>query len=65
MTRGFFGSIAFLLVIIGGLNWGLIGAFDFNAVHFLFGSMPMVQKVVYILVGVSAVFLLLRSLIRS
>jgi uncharacterized membrane protein YuzA (DUF378 family) len=45
----------FLLVVIGALNWGLIGLFNFNLVMALFGSMPMVEKVVYILVGVSAV----------
>lgn len=48
---------AFLLVIIGALNWGLIGLFDFNLVDALFGSMSMLSKLVYVLVGASAVYL--------
>lgn len=49
--------VAFLLVIVGALNWGLIGLLDFNLVEMLLGSMPMVAKVVYVLVGASAVYL--------
>lgn len=47
---------AFALVIVGALNWGLVGLFEFNLVAALLGSMPMVEKVVYILVGAAAVF---------
>ena len=47
--------ITFLLVMIGALNWGLMGAFGFNLVTYLLGSWPMVERVVYILVGVSAI----------
>lgn len=50
--------IAFILVIVGGLNWGLVGLFDFNLVDFLFKSMPIVEKLVYILVGLSALVLI-------
>jgi uncharacterized protein len=49
--------VTFLLTVVGALNWGLIGLFDFNLVNTLLGSMPMVEKVVYILVGASAVYL--------
>jgi uncharacterized membrane protein YuzA (DUF378 family) len=49
--------VAFLLLIVGGINWGLIGLFDFNLVSMLFGSMPMLEKLIYILVGVSAVLI--------
>lgn len=48
---------AFLLTVVGALNWGLIGLFNLNLVMLLLGSMPMVEKLVYILVGVSAVYL--------
>ena len=41
------------LVLIGALNWGLIGAFNFNLVEVLLG-MGMLAKIVYLLVGVSA-----------
>jgi uncharacterized membrane protein YuzA (DUF378 family) len=54
-------AVAFILVIVGGLNWLLVGAFDFNLVTYLvsflgsFGS--ILEKIVYILVGLSAVYL--------
>lgn len=50
---------AALLVWVGALNWGLVGALDFNLVNEILGSWPAVEKVVYILVGVSAVLMLL------
>ncbi len=53
------GFLATLLLIIGGLNWGLVGLADYNAVTALFGTMPMVQKVIYGLVGLSAIYKLL------
>jgi uncharacterized membrane protein YuzA (DUF378 family) len=46
--------ITFILLIVGGLNWGL-SALGYNVVEMLLGGWPMVLKVVYILVGVSAV----------
>jgi uncharacterized membrane protein YuzA (DUF378 family) len=49
--------IAFLLLVVGGLNWGLWALFGFNLVSVLLGSWPMVEKLVYILVGVSAVYI--------
>lgn len=49
--------VAFLLVVVGAINWGL-SALGFNLVQMLFGSWPMVEKGVYILVGVSGVYLL-------
>ena len=52
------GKICEILVIIGGINWGLIGAFDFNLVNQLLGSWPMVERVVYILVGIAAIMCL-------
>ncbi len=41
-------TIAFILVIIGGLNWGLVGAFDYNLVHGIFGSMSWLERLIYI-----------------
>ncbi len=49
--------VAFTLLIVGGLNWGLWALFGFNLVNTVVGSMPMVEKLVYILVGVSAVYI--------
>lgn len=47
--------IAFILVTIGALNWGLVGAFGFNLVEWIFTS-ALLLKWVYILVGLSAVW---------
>ncbi len=46
-----FGTVAYILLLIGGLNWGLVGAFDFNLVSFLFGEGTLIARVVYIIVG--------------
>ena len=50
-------KIATVLVLVGALNWGLVGVFDWNLVTALLGSMPTVVKVVYGLVGLSAVLM--------
>lgn len=57
MKLSIFDTVAMVLVIVGGINWGLVGLVDFNLVTTLFGVGSMVTKVVYILVGVSAVYL--------
>jgi len=49
--------VAFVLVVVGALNWGLWGLFGFNLVNTLVGSWPAVEKLVYILVGVSGAYL--------
>ncbi len=49
-------KIALLLVIIGGLNWGLVGLFDYNLVAMIFGDMSTVSRVIYDLVGLSALY---------
>jgi uncharacterized protein len=50
--------IALVLIIVGGLNWGLVGAFNFDLVAKIFGSMSAVARIVYILVGLSAIYTL-------
>lgn len=49
--------LANVLVIVGGLNWGLVGAFEFNLVDEIFGVDSTLSKIIYILVGLSAVYL--------
>ena len=49
-------KIALLLVIIGAINWGLIGIFNFNLVSTLFGDMSIISRIVYILVGISGLW---------
>ena len=48
--------IAAILLVIGGLNWGLIGLFHFNLVSMLFGKIPDLENIVYIVVGLAAVY---------
>jgi uncharacterized protein len=48
--------IALILIIIGGLNWGLVGAFKFDLVAAIFGAMSILARIVYILVGLSAIY---------
>ena len=48
--------LAAILLVIGGLNCGLVGLIDFNLVDYLFSSMPSIEKLVYSLVGLSAVY---------
>jgi uncharacterized membrane protein YuzA (DUF378 family) len=50
-----FDWLAIVLLIVGGLNWGLVGAFGWNLVEAIFG-MGLITKIVYGLVGVSALF---------
>lgn len=55
--------IAFILLVVGGLNWGLVGAFDFNLVTTLFGEGGL-TKAIYILVGLSAIWELITHKVR-
>lgn len=48
---------ALTIVIIGAINWGLIGLFRFDLVEFLFGSMSILSRIVYTLVGLCGLYL--------
>ena len=48
-----------LLLTVGGLNWGLVGLFDFDLVATLFGEMTLLSRAVYTLVGASALWQLI------
>lgn len=48
-------TIALVLIIVGALNWGLIGLFEFNLVTALFGVDTLLTRIVYILVGLAGV----------
>lgn len=54
-------AIALVLVIIGGLNWGLVGLFNFDLVAAILGNMSILSRVVYSLVGLGAVLVALES----
>jgi uncharacterized membrane protein YuzA (DUF378 family) len=49
--------LALVLVIVGGLNWGLVGFLNFNLVTALFGDGSVISRAVFVLVGLSAVYL--------
>lgn len=48
----------FVLVVVGAINWGAMGLLNVNLVDWLLGSWPTLEKIVYILVGLSGVWLL-------
>ena len=48
--------IVAILLIVGGLNWGLVGIFSFDLVAAIFGYMSVLSRIVYILVGISALY---------
>ena len=50
--------IALILVIIGGLNWGLVGLLDFNLVDAIFGAGSTLSRIIYILVGLAALYMI-------
>jgi uncharacterized membrane protein YuzA (DUF378 family) len=57
MAKSILDWIALVLVIIGGLNWGLVGLFKFDLVATIFGD-SIIATVVYVLVGISAIYLI-------
>lgn len=50
--------VALVLVIVGGLNWALVGLFNFDLVATIFGDMSVLSRIVYVLVGLSAIYVL-------
>jgi uncharacterized membrane protein YuzA (DUF378 family) len=50
------------ITIIGGLNWGLVGIFDFNLVSAIFGVMTLVTRIVYTVVGLCALYAVYLSM---
>ncbi|HIQ98738.1 MAG TPA: DUF378 domain-containing protein [Candidatus Scybalocola faecavium] len=56
MKRNWLDVLALLLVIIGGINWGLVGFFRFDLVSFIFGDMSMITRIVFAIVGLAAIY---------
>ncbi|MCF6764540.1 DUF378 domain-containing protein [Thiotrichales bacterium 19S3-7] len=52
----FINFIALLLVILGGINWLLVGVFQYNAVEHLLGHTQWLDKLVYLIVGIAAIY---------
>jgi len=51
--------IALILVIVGGLNWGLVGIFGFDLVEWIFASIYVLARIVYILVALAAIYMII------
>lgn len=48
-------KIALIFTVIGAINWGLIGFFDFNLVSALFGDTSMLTRIIYMIVGIAGI----------
>ncbi len=53
--------ITYILVLIGAINWGLVGFFNINLVAMIFGDMTVLSRIVYALVGISAIIYAILS----
>lgn len=58
-----FDLIVLILLIIGGINWGLVGLFGFNLVEAIFGVGSFLTSIIYLVVGLSAIYVLYRVFI--
>lgn len=56
--------VVFVLVVIGGLNWGLVGFFKFNLVEAIFQSGSLLSSIIYDLVGLAALYYLIMTLMK-
>lgn len=48
--------IAATFLFVGGINWGLVGLFGFNLIAWVFGEMSLLSRIIYVLIGISAVY---------
>ncbi len=58
-------TIALILVIVGGINWGLYGVLGLDLVKTLFGDMSVASKLIYVLIGISAVYMIFTNKITK
>ena len=56
--------IALFLALLGGINWGLVGAFKFDLVTFAFGFVPMLVPIVQIIIGIAACYAMFAYMIK-
>lgn len=57
--------VALILLVIGGLNWGLVGLLNFDLVATVFGQMSLLARIVYAVVGISAVYVVIAKVIKK
>ena len=58
MAKSTIDWIALVLVIVGAINWGLVGLFDFNLVSLIFGAVGWLETLIYALVGLSGIYMI-------
>ena len=62
----FFNVLSYVLVIVGGLNWGLFGIFNFNLVSWIFGGARSAGSItIYVLVALAAIWLIISPMITG
>ena len=57
--------IALIILLIGGINWGLVGIFNFNLVEWIFGGYNAGSMIIYILVLISAIWLIIAAFMQG
>lgn len=65
MEKNILDWIALVLVIVGGLNWGLVGLLQLDLVQALFGSIPILATITYSLVGLAAVYMIYFAVMKN
>ena len=53
--------VAIALVVIGALNWGLVGLFNFNVVDAIFGTLSPLSRIIYVLVALAGLYLIVDT----
>lgn len=56
MERNWLDIVCLILIIIGAINWGLVGFFGFDLVSFLFGDMSMITRIIFAIVGIAGIY---------
>lgn len=57
--------ISYILVIVGALNWGLVGIFNWNLVEAIFGGFNVGSRIVYVLVAIAAIWLIIAPFLEK
>ena len=58
MAKSTLDTVALILVVVGAINWGLVGLLNVDLVNLILGGIPLLAKIVYILVGLSGLYAL-------
>ena len=56
MERNWLDVVCLILIIIGAVNWGLIGFFNLDIISVIFGNMSMISRIIYAVVGIAGIY---------